>query len=184
LIIKILHAAHHIKSPEFQGIDIIDVFGILFVTSKCHKKNTDMKKFIFKQLPTLFLLTLPLFIFNSCDDDDDKFAKVIITAVGSDLDGDVVGDGGSTKESYTLFNPFRTVDWNMDITAVRGGSFNLHIEDADGNTVLNQTLEAGKGEDSRSGLSRLGARGQWTVTITLSNFDGDGSFSISPEDLS
>ncbi|WP_430815650.1 hypothetical protein [Carboxylicivirga sp. RSCT41] len=142
-----------------------------------------MNKLKFRLLNIGTLLLVSLLLFTSCDDDDDKFANVIITAVGSDLDGDVVGNGGGTQKSYTLFNPFKTVDWNMDMTASEGGSFNLLIEDSEGKVVMNQTLEAGRGDDSKSGLSRLGSRGEWTVTITLTNFNGDGSFSISPEVL-
>ncbi|GAA4845917.1 hypothetical protein GCM10023331_33370 [Algivirga pacifica] len=118
----------------------------------------------------------------SCDDDDGVGASVSINETGSDFGGDVTGNGGSTQQVYTWNNPEFTVDWNMDITATPGSSFNLRIDDTDDRNVLDQTLRVGLGDDSRSGVSLPGARGQWTITVTLTDFNGDGSFSISPGD--
>jgi uncharacterized lipoprotein YehR (DUF1307 family) len=129
----------------------------------------------------LVILSLSLAII-SCGDDDEPTASVSINETASDLGGDVTGDGGSTEQSYTWTNSLSTVDWNMDITSVSGGSFNLSIKDADGANVLNQTLTAGQGDDSRSGVSSSGTSGVWTISVTLTNFNGDGSFSISPGD--
>jgi len=117
---------------------------------------------------------------TSCSKDDELMAKVSIQETGSDLGGDVTGDGGSTTKSYAWNNPLKTADWNMDITSTKGGSFNLMIEDSEGKTVLNQTLTAGVGDDSKSGVTSTGASGDWTITVTLTNFNGDGSFSLSP----
>jgi hypothetical protein len=68
----------------------------------------------------------------------------------------------------------------MDITAAKGGSFRLVMADADGNVVSDQTLTRGVGDDSKSGVSSQGTPGDWTITITLTEFAGDGSFSINP----
>ena len=68
----------------------------------------------------------------------------------------------------------------MDITAASGGSFQLIIKDANGSTVLNNTLTKGVGDDSASGVTNSGTEGDWQITVTLTNFNGDGSFSISP----
>ena len=119
-------------------------------------------------------------LFTASCGKEELFATVSIQETGSDLGGDVTGDGGSTQRSYTWNNSLNTVDYNMDITASLSGSFNLRIDDADGNNVLNQTLVAGKGEDTKSGVSSTGAAGDWTITVTLTNFNGDGSFSVSP----
>ncbi len=120
-----------------------------------------------------------LLFFTGCGEDD-PVANITITAVGSDLDGDVTGNGGSRTQTFNWNNPKTTVDYNMDITAAKGGSFNLLIKDSAGATVVNQTLVKGQGDDSKSGVSSAGAAGAWTVTVTLVNFNGDGSFSISP----
>ncbi len=115
-----------------------------------------------------------------CSKDDEPMAKVNITAQNTDFDGDVTGQGGSLNKSYTWNNPLATVDYNMDITAASNGSFQLILQDADGAVVLDRTIVAGQGEDSRSGVSQAGVPGEWTVKIVLNNFKGDGSFSISP----
>lgn len=115
-----------------------------------------------------------------CSSDDDPAAKVTILNQNTDFDGDVTGSGGSLNKSYTWNNPLATVDYNMDITSAQGGSFQLIMQDADGAVVLDKTIVAGQGEDSRSGVSQAGTPGDWTVQIILKNFNGDGSFSISP----
>ena len=138
-----------------------------------------MKKF---QISALILILLTSTIFLSSCNKDEPFATVSINEVGSDVGGDVTGDGGSVVSSYNWNNPLSTVDWNMDITAASGGNFNLKMVDSDGATVLDQTLTVGQGDDSKSGVSSVGTSGQWTITVTLTNFNGDGSFSISPGD--
>ncbi|MBL7472194.1 hypothetical protein [Robertkochia sediminum] len=131
----------------------------------------------------LFIAVLILLIgFNivACNSDDDPMAKVTLTAQNTDFDGDVTGEGGSLSKSYTWNNPLATVNYNMDITSGRNGSFQLILQDAEGTVVADRTIVAGQGEDSRSGVSQAGVPGDWTVTIVLTNFNGDGSFSISP----
>jgi hypothetical protein len=118
--------------------------------------------------------------FTSCEEDEDPKAIVSWNSIGDSLSGDVTGEGGSISKSYTWNNPLATADYNMDITAASGGSFNFKITDSEGTIVLNQTLTAGVGEDSKSGVTSSGASGQWTITVTLINFFGDGSFSLSP----
>lgn len=135
-----------------------------------------------KTLTRLGFLLLFAFTVMSCEDEPELTASVTINETGSDLGGDVIGNGGSTTESYTWTNNLSTVDYNMDITAAQEGSFQLQITDADGKVVLNQTLTSGVGDDSKSGVSQSGTAGAWTVQVTLSNFKGDGSFSISPGD--
>lgn len=139
-----------------------------------------MKKSTFRLLGVMLALALTPMLLTNCSKDE-SFANVIINEGNTDLGGDVIGNGGSTQKSFKWNNPLRRVDWNMDMTARKGGSFNLRIDDSNGNNVLNQTLVAGVGDDSKSGVSRLGTPGEWTITVTLTNFNGDGSFSISPE---
>ncbi|MEQ9219521.1 MAG: hypothetical protein RLO17_15825 [Cyclobacteriaceae bacterium] len=136
------------------------------------------QKFKIPSLIALMLITGSLFI-SSCGEEDPT-ASVSINETGSDLGGDVTGDGGSTVRSYKWNNSLRTIDYNMDITAAKGGSFTLSVADADGTSVLNQTLVVGQGDDSKSGVSATGTSGEWTITVTLTDFNGDGSFSISP----
>ncbi len=128
---------------------------------------------------TLLIIALSIIVtLGACK--KDPFASVSINAVGSDLGGDVTGDGGSVTNVFDWSNPSTTSNWNMDITAVSGGSFQLIIQDAGGNTVADKTLTAGIGDDSGSGVTSAGTSGNWTITVVLTNFNGDGSFSISP----
>ncbi|MEQ8882675.1 MAG: hypothetical protein RLQ12_23750 [Cyclobacteriaceae bacterium] len=138
-----------------------------------------MKQKKFKFLPLIIMLLASVALLTTgCK--DEPMASVSINETGSDVGGDVTGDGGSTTRSYKWNNPLTTVDYNMDITAAKGGSFNLSITDAGGTSVLNQTLTVGQGDDSKSGVSAAGTSGEWTITVTLTDFNGDGSFSISP----
>ena len=139
----------------------------------------NIKKMNFKKLSVLIAFSLIFGLFASCNKDE-SLATVSFTELGADLSGDVNGDGGSTQRSFKWNNSLSTVDYNMDITATSGGSFTLRLDDADGTNVLNETLQKGQGDDSKSGVSAAGTPGEWTVTVTLTNFNGDGSFSISP----
>lgn len=120
---------------------------------------------------------------SSCKDDAPAPVAIVnykpsTTSVG-DVDGDVGGTGGSTSKSYTWQNSRSTAEYSMDITSTKGGKMQMVIKDAIGNTVLNHILEAGVTPDSKSGVTASGTAGTWTVTVTLTNFNGDGSFSLS-----
>jgi hypothetical protein len=55
------------------------------------------------------------------------------------------------------------------------------INDSDGVEVLNRTRSAGA-NDSFSGVTKRGTAGTWLVTLIFIDFDGDGSYSLSPGD--
>ena len=137
------------------------------------------------KLTRIFMLMLFVAVgfFSSCEKEEPQVANVTFATIAAgDIDGDVTGNGGTTSKSYNWNNSLSTADYNMDITAVKGGSFQLLIKDASGKLVLDKTLVAGQGEDSRSGVTSTGTPGSWTVTVTLTGFNGDGSFSLSKGD--
>ncbi|WP_017732336.1 hypothetical protein [Nafulsella turpanensis] len=122
-------------------------------------------------------------LFSSCEDENAQMANVAFTTITSgDIDGDVTGNGGSTSKNFKWNNSLSTADYNMDITAAKSGSFQLLVKDSNGKVVLDKTVVAGQGEDSRSGVTTAGASGEWTVTVNLTDFNGDGSFSFSKGD--
>ena len=125
------------------------------------------------------ILALSFVLLISSCKDDDPVASVTFTASTSNADGDVTGDGGSTSNSTTWANNLTTASYDMDITASAGGSMNLTIVDADGTIVANETLVVGVGDDTKGGVTTVGTAGDWTITVTLTNFNGDGSFSVS-----
>ena len=130
-----------------------------------------------------FFLFAAVGLFSSCEKEEPQAAKVTFATIAAgDIDGDVTGNGGTTSKSYNWQNSLATADYNMDITAVKGGSFQLLIKDANGKIVLDKTLVAGQGEDTRSGVALSGTPGSWTVSVTLTDFNGDGSFSLSKGD--
>ena len=107
---------------------------------------------------------------------------VVDLATGDDVDGDVEGAGGTASDTIIWdSNSKPRGDYSMDITAASGGSFQFIVKDAGNTVVLNQTLTSGVGDDSKSGVSASGTAGIWTLIIHLTDFSGDGSFSISPE---
>ena len=127
---------------------------------------------------SLFALTLTLFI--ACSDDDGPTAQITINSEATgDLGGDFTGNGGTASEIFTWQNARATADYNADITATASGVFLMNIKDADGTEVLNRTLGNTPEPDSFSGVTATGTAGEWTVTITVTNFSGDGSFSVS-----
>ena len=138
-----------------------------------------MKKSILS-LSLIAIFTLVLTTSCSSDDSGPTADVVVKTSAGSaDFDADVLGSGGSVTKSFSWNNNLNTVDYNMDITAATGGVFQLVLKDVNGLTVLDKSLNGEVEPDSYSGVSSQGEAGEWTVEITLSNFNGDGSFSIS-----
>ena len=137
--------------------------------------------------PKLIVLTLftALTLMVGCDhDDDDNLSANIIINEGPDGDigGDFTGNGGSTSETFEYQNGLATADYNADITASAGGIFQVIVKDADGTVVLDKSLNGNMEPDSFSGVTSSGTAGTWSVTIILTDFNGDGSFSLSEGD--
>ncbi|MBL4715146.1 MAG: hypothetical protein COC01_08710 [Bacteroidetes bacterium] len=116
------------------------------------------------------------------DKDDGSCTFPTINTNSSTGDGDVLGKGGDATTSFTWNNSKTQGEYAMDLTSSNGGTFNLTLKDASGTEVLNKTLTAGIGDDSASGTTSTGTAGDWTVTISLTDFNGDGSYSLDPVD--
>ncbi|MHA6278839.1 hypothetical protein ACXYMT_01540 [Salinimicrobium sp. CAU 1759] len=140
----------------------------------------------------LFFYFLSAFIMVGCSSDDDTteaIVKVNGTALVSndddffgDINGDFTGSGGSVARTFTWANSLSTADYNADITATTSGVFRMVVKDSDGKTVLDRSLNGATEPDSFSGVTSAGSPGIWSVTITLTSFNGDGSFSLSEGD--
>ena len=130
----------------------------------------------------IFLFALLFGLTTSCSSDDDNGPTATInitTNVAGDIGGDFTGNGGSTSQTATFINGSTTADVNFDITGATGGTFRLLVQDSQGVTVLDESLTGGVEPDSFSGVTSAGTAGDWTITMTLTNFSGDGSYSIS-----
>ena len=127
----------------------------------------------------------------SCSKDDDPPAPMTEVSVNGqeifdngddfigDVDGDFTGNGGSDTRTFIWQNNSSTAEYNADITATTDGAFRMVVTDADSNVVLDRSLSGEVEPDSFSGVTSTGTPGTWSVTITLTTFDGDGSFSLS-----
>ncbi|MAL59043.1 MAG: hypothetical protein CMC14_03255 [Flavobacteriaceae bacterium] len=96
-----------------------------------------------------------------------------------DINGDFTGDGGSVTRTFNWQNALTTADYNADITATATGMFTMVVRDADGTVVLDRSLDGAVEPDSFSGVTSAGTSGNWSVTISVTNFNGDGSYSLS-----
>ena len=105
--------------------------------------------------------------------------KATINVNASSGDGDITGKGGSKTEVFDWENNQSKAEYNMDITAANGGTFQLIVEDAAGTVVIDEMLTAGTAPDSKDGCSGTGVSGTWKVTLKIVDFDGDGSYSLS-----
>ncbi len=145
---------------------------------------------------TLFLALPAMLFFTSCSKENDTFARVTVNGtqlnttpsdfvVGdrSDFNGDIdasfTGNGGTAIRVFSWNNNLSTADYNADITATSEGSFRMIVRDSEEVTVLDRSIQGGAEPDSFSGVTSAGASGIWTVTIEVTNFTGDGSFSLS-----
>lgn len=130
--------------------------------------------------------------FSGCDKDEEYdnmevitntyTGDVVFTDVGVTPDGDFTGNGDSGTFSFAWINNRNKTELDFDITTLIGGSVQFIITDANGDEVLNKIRTAGVGDDSFSGVSSNGVAGTWIVTIILTDFSGDGSFSLDPID--
>jgi len=128
----------------------------------------------------LLLITASLGLVSSCNNDDGPIANITLTeGVNGDIGGDFTGNGGNATKTFNWQNSLSTADYNADITATSTGNFQMVVKDADGNTVLDRSLTGGTEPDSFSGVTSSGTSGAWSVTISIANFNGDGSFSLS-----
>ena len=136
-----------------------------------------------KNLLKLSLLTFIFTAFVACSSDDGPTITATVTSSISsstgNFNGDVTGNGGDASKTFSWNNAEATADYNMDITGAVGGSFRFVMEDGNGVTVLDKTLVGGTEPDTFSGTTNPGEPGNWTVTLTLTKFDGDGSYSAS-----
>ena len=96
-----------------------------------------------------------------------------------DINGDFTGDGGSVTRTFNWQNALTTADYNADITATATGMFTMVVRDADVTVVLDRSLDGAVEPDSFSGVTSAGTSGNWSVTISVTNFNGDGSYSLS-----
>lgn len=128
----------------------------------------------------LVAVSLLIIFTASCSGDDDLYATVSINeGQTNDIGGDFIGNGGSASRTFSWTNNLTTADYNADITGSIGGSFFIIVKDADGTVVLQKSLVGGAEPDSFSGVTSAGNPGTWNITISLEDFDGDGSFTLS-----
>ncbi|MEB8329022.1 hypothetical protein OO009_06610 [Flavobacteriaceae bacterium KMM 6897] len=142
----------------------------------------------FLKTKLIALLIIASTAFTACSDDDPApMAEVKVNNVAfsngddfnGDVDGDFTGDGGTITKTFNWQNALSTADYNADITTTADGSFKFVVKDADGTVVLDKSLSGAIEPDSFSGVTSSGTAGLWSVTITLTSFNGDGSFSLS-----
>jgi hypothetical protein len=139
-----------------------------------------MKNPYFKLLTILSAVTLFIGTFTSCSDDAGPTANITVNEGPSgDIGGDFTGNGGNTSRTINWRNNLTTADYNADITATATGTFNIVVADSKGTVVLERSLNGGTEPDTIDGVTQTGEPGNWTVTITITSFNGDGSYSLS-----
>ena len=140
---------------------------------------------------SIFTVMLATIFVGCSNEDEEAMAQVSVNGTvlfdndddyNGDISGDFIGDGGSLTRTFVWYNNFNRADYNADITVTAEGTFNMLVLDADGNTVLNRSLRGAVEPDSFSGVTDAGTSGEWSVTISLGSFNGDGSFSLSEGD--
>ncbi|WP_366183669.1 hypothetical protein [Flavobacterium ovatum] len=139
-----------------------------------------MKTSNFKLLTVLTAMILFIGTFTSCSDDDGPTVKITVNEGPSgDIGGDFTGNGGNGSRIINWKNNLATADYNADITATASGTFQMVVADANGTVVLDRRINGATEPDSIDGVTNAGVPGNWTVTITLTSFNGDGSYSLS-----
>ena len=151
-----------------------------------------VKNNIFKPAFLILFSTLLLINIGCSSDDDDSAQFVHLTVNGTplfddgddffgDVNGEFSGNDGKVERTFLWQNSSNIANYDADITSSSNGFFEMEVKDADGNVVLNKTLQGDAQPDSLSGQTSSGTTGTWSITITLSSFDGNGNFSLSEE---
>ena len=139
-----------------------------------------MKTSNFKLLTIFTAMVLFIGTLSSCSGDDGPTANITVNEGPSgDIGGDFTGNGGNASRTINWTNNLATADYNADITATATGTFNIVVADSEGTVVLDRTLNGGTEPDTIDGVTQAGKPGNWTVTITITSFNGDGSYSLS-----
>ena len=148
-----------------------------------------MKTSTRKTLNRLFTAILCITVLASCGKykkydnleiiENSYTGEIEITSTGTDPAADFIGDGDGGTYSFAWKNTSDVMSLNFDITSPTG-SVQFIVNDKKGDEVLNQTITGGTSIDSYSGVSSSGKKGTWKVTMILTNFDGDGSYSLHP----
>jgi hypothetical protein len=139
-----------------------------------------MKISNFKLLAIVTAITLFLGVFTSCSNDDGPTVNITVNeGPDGDIGGDFTGDGGSGSRTINWMNNLTTADYNADITSTSSGTFQIVVADANGAVVLDRSINGATEPDTIGGVTNTGAPGNWTVTITLESFSGNGSYSLS-----
>lgn len=118
-----------------------------------------------------------MFAMTSCKKEQGPTAAVNVLATSGYESGDVIGNGGSASRTFKFINSSTTAGWDMSMNAT-SGSFRLVLKDATGAVKVDKTLTAGEGVQSADGTSPAGTAGEWTATVTLTNFNGSGDYSF------
>ena len=139
-----------------------------------------MKTTNFKLLTILIAITVFNVTCTSCSDDDGPTVNISVNEGSSgDIGGDFTGDGGNGSRTINWTNNLATAEYNADITATASGTFQIVVADANGAMVLDRSLNGNTEPDSIDGVTATGEPGNWTVTISLTSFNGEGSYSLS-----
>jgi hypothetical protein len=110
-------------------------------------------------------------------EDDGCCTYPTINISSTNTSGDISGLGGTASKTVSFTNNNSTVGWDMAIDA-SSGSFQLVVKDADGETVIDETLTADSGAQDADGTSSSGTSGTWTATVSLTSFNGTGDYSL------
>ena len=139
-----------------------------------------------KLLKTPYILVLAVLL-SSCLDTQSQVPDAVQATFEKmypgEKDPDWHKDSHGNYESHFKIDGIKyRADFNADITATAGGEFNMVVRDSEGTIVLDRSLFGASEPDSIDGVTSAGISGIWTVTITLTSFNGDGSFSLSEGD--
>ena len=122
--------------------------------------------------------------YNKYDDKEvleDSYPGTIELEGNKEARGDFEGSGDTGTFSFVWENTSEKATVNFDVSTTEGGSCQIILNDAKGNEVFNKTRPQ-DGNDTFSGISEEGKKGNWLVTINLTDFNGDGTYDITSKD--
>jgi len=100
---------------------------------------------------------------------------IVVTAPSDGIESQYSGTGDSGSYCFIWRN--RSREAVLDMTASGSGTIRYEFEDARGNIVLNETVNAG--DNTVISVETLeGPKGNWFIKVFFTEFSGEGTFEL------
>jgi len=118
--------------------------------------------------------------FDNAEIIENSYTGTISIDNDSDPDGNFTGNGNSGTFAFAWINSKEKAKVKLSLDNSSSGNVQIILNDAKGKEKFKKSLTGGDNDISFEEFSEAGKIGTWKITLTFSNFNGNGSFEIDP----